>query len=66
RPAPVSSRKGRRERSAQDPGDEPEAVNWMDGLSSRLSAYSLADDGSAAASEDGQATPDEKEDEEVL
>ena len=45
--APVSSRRGRRDQSAQDPGDEAEAVDWMDGLSSRLSAYSLADDSSA-------------------
>jgi hypothetical protein len=47
RQAPVSSRRGRRDESAQDPGDEAEAVDWMDGLSSRLSAYSLADDSSA-------------------
>ncbi len=66
RSAPVSSRKGRRERSAKDPGDEPEAVSWMDGLSSRLSAYSLADDGTGAASEDGQSKSDEPEDEEAV
>ena len=66
RPAPVSSRKGRRERSAEDPGDEAEAVNWMDGLSSRLSAYSLADDGPAPASQDEPAKPDDTEDEEVV
>jgi len=57
-PAPPSSRKGRRERSAEDPGDEPEAVSWMDGLSSRLRAYSLADEeASAASSQDGRTDP---------
>jgi len=31
-------------RSLGDPGDEPEEVGWMQGLSSRLSAYSLGGD----------------------
>ena len=38
----------------------------MDGLSSRLSAYSLADDGTGAASQDGQSKTDEPEDEEAV
>ena len=66
RPAPASSRKARRERSAEDPGDEPEAVSWMDGLSSRLSAYSLADEGSEPASQDGHAKPGDIEDEDIV
>lgn len=33
-----------RDRSLGDPGDEPEEVGWMQGLSSRLSAYSLDTD----------------------
>ncbi|MDQ3671313.1 MAG: AMP-binding protein, partial [Actinomycetota bacterium] len=67
RPAPVSSRKGRRERSANDPGDESDAVSWMDGLSSRLSAYSLADEGSSAPdSEDEKPDPEDAKDEEIF
>jgi len=67
RPAPISSRKGRRERSAKDPGDEPEAISWMDGLSTRLSAYSLADEGSSSSgSQDGKPEPEGTEDEEVV
>ena len=67
RSAPVSGRKGRRERSAKDPGDEPEAVSWMDGLSSRLSAYSLADDEPpAASSQDSKSEPEDTEEEETF
>jgi hypothetical protein len=33
-----------RDRSLGDPGDEPEEIGWMQGLSSRLSAYSLGSD----------------------
>jgi hypothetical protein len=61
RQAPVSSRRGRRDQSAEEPGDEAEAIDWMDGLSSRLSAYSLADDSTAP---DAPADNDGKVDEE--
>jgi hypothetical protein len=41
--APAQSKRGRRERSAGEPGDMSESVDWA-GLSSRLSAYSLSTD----------------------
>ncbi len=40
-PAPVPDKRPRRGRSAPEPGEEGEDVGWMQGLSSRLSAYSL-------------------------
>jgi len=51
RPAAAPERRGRRAHSAGEPGDEQEAVDWMDGLSSRLSAYSLSDDESSTPAE---------------
>jgi hypothetical protein len=42
----------RRQRSADDPGDEPEDTGWMQGLSTRLSAYSLSEEGNHGAPED--------------
>ncbi len=40
-PAPAPDKRPRRDRSAPEPGEEGEDVGWMEGLSSRLSAYSL-------------------------
>ena len=54
RPEPTKKR-GRRGRSNGEPGDEPEAVDWMDGLSSRLSAYSLAQEDAAPDAEQDEA-----------
>jgi hypothetical protein len=51
---PASSRRGRRLRSAGEPGDMSEAIDWA-GLSSRLSAYSLAADEESSESEDEDA-----------
>ncbi len=41
KPAPEKPKRGR---STGEPGDEAEEVGWMQGLSNRLSAYSLAED----------------------
>ena len=40
--------KERRGRSSHEPGDESDETGWMQGLSNRLSAYSLSEEGSAA------------------
>jgi hypothetical protein len=37
----------------REPGDEVEEVDWMQGLSSRLSAYSLAGDDDERGDENG-------------
>lgn len=52
--APAAGRRGRRARSAGDPGDEQEAIDWIGGLSSRLSAYSLSDEESPARAGDDE------------
>jgi len=65
RPTPASSRRARRDQSAEDPGDEAEAIDWMDGLSSRLSAYSLADDGAEPNAQGGGDGKDDDEDTEA-
>jgi hypothetical protein len=47
---------------AAEPGDESTEVNWMQGLSNRLSAYSLSDEeagGEPAAEADETSSPDE-------
>jgi hypothetical protein len=46
RPAPEDRRSGkdRRRRSSHDPGDEAIESDWMQGLSNRLSAYSLSEE----------------------
>ncbi len=54
RPAPQPKRRGRR-RKAAEPGDEVEPTTWMDGLSSRLSAYSLTGE----EMPEGKAEPDD-------
>jgi hypothetical protein len=56
RPAPDRrSGKERRKRSSHEPGDEQEAIDWMSGLSSRLSAYSLSEEPHGSANSDEQA-----------
>ena len=60
-PAPEKKRRRRRSRSAGEPGDEQEGnIGWMDGLSSRLDAYSLASEGEAAPAEDEGGPEDEQ------
>ena len=53
-PAPAKDDKQSRTRSAGEPGDEVEEVDWMQGLSTRLSAYSLAQDDEPPASTDDE------------
>ena len=52
RPRPAAEL-GKSKRSAEpaEPGDEGNEVSWMAGLSNRLSAYSLSDEGAQSASE---------------
>jgi acyl-coenzyme A synthetase/AMP-(fatty) acid ligase len=60
-PEPEKKRRRRRSRSAGEPGDEQEGnIGWMDGLSSRLDAYSLANEGDAQPTEDEGAPEDEQ------
>jgi acyl-coenzyme A synthetase/AMP-(fatty) acid ligase len=60
RPAePDRKRRRRRTHSEGEPGDEEEGMGWMDGLSSRLSAYSLADESEGATDDDKVETEDE-------
>ncbi|HWQ24402.1 MAG TPA: AMP-binding protein [Gaiellaceae bacterium] len=57
RPDPGLASRPRRGRSASEPGDELEGTDWLQGLSMRLSAYSLAEDAQSppAAAGDGDA-----------
>jgi hypothetical protein len=55
RAAPASKAKPTREHSTGEPGDEPEEDTWMQGLSTRLSAYSLGE-------EDGTPTEENESD----
>jgi acyl-coenzyme A synthetase/AMP-(fatty) acid ligase len=48
--------KDRRRRSSHEPGDEGDETGWMQGLSNRLSAYSLSEDGSGP--DDAESDPD--------
>jgi acetyl-CoA synthetase/medium-chain acyl-CoA synthetase len=54
-PLPTDEKeKDRRSRSTGEPGDELGEVDWMGGLSTRLSAYSLAQDEEPAEDDDGR------------
>jgi len=57
RPDPGPASRPRRGRSASEPGDELEGTDWLQGLSMRLSPYSLAEDAQSppAAAGDGNA-----------
>ena len=64
RPAPDPGKSKRGKSGAAEPGDEAEEVSWMEGLSNRLSAYSLAEeDGDASSAE--EPTADKPEDAET-
>jgi hypothetical protein len=56
RPTDEEQRSGkeRRRRSSHEPGDESEQTGWMQGLSSRLSAYSLSGDGAGPVEDDDE------------
>jgi hypothetical protein len=49
---PADAGKAKRKRSLEEPGDETSEASWMAGLSNRLSAYSLAEEGEASEDED--------------
>jgi medium-chain acyl-CoA synthetase len=51
-PTPATNDKRARPRSTGEPGDEVEQVDWMTGLSTRLSAYSLADESEPTSGDD--------------
>ena len=67
RSAPPDPGKAKRASQPAEPGDESSGVDWMAGLSNRLSAYSLADETAAhdddAEPTDRRATVDESPDE---
>jgi acyl-coenzyme A synthetase/AMP-(fatty) acid ligase len=51
--------KDRRRLSSHEPGDEADETGWMQGLSNRLSAYSLSEDGSGPADPEQDETPED-------
>lgn len=53
RTAPPEPGKAKRTSQPAEPGDEGSGVDWMEGLSNRLSAYSLADEASQPDAEPG-------------
>ena len=59
RPAPESAKSKRNKSGPAEPGDEAEEVSWMEGLSNRLSAYSLAEEESGSGDELGEDKPDD-------
>ena len=56
---PAEPKSSKHTTEAAEPGDEGGEVNWMEGLSNRLSAYSLSEDEAAQASDD---PPDDEKD----
>ena len=55
RPAEDERRTGKdRRRSSHEPGDDGEETGWMQGLSNRLSAYSLSEQDSASDDPDDE------------
>jgi hypothetical protein len=62
---PVERGTTKRPTEAADPGDEGTEVSWMQGLSNRLSAYSLADDEAQESDgvADGPAVDDDRDSE---
>ena len=57
--SPPTDKNDRRSRSTGEPGDELEEVDWMGGLSTRLSAYSLSQEDEERIAEDADDGPDE-------
>jgi hypothetical protein len=61
-PADRRTRKERRRQSKEpEPGDESDEVGWMQGLSSRLSAYTVSEDGSPSEAENDGRKPEDPE-----
>ena len=61
RAAPASKAKPTRGHSAGEPGDEPEEeeVSWMQGLSTRLSAYSLGEEETPSTAKKDDSDPED-------
>jgi hypothetical protein len=55
---PAELGKPKRSNGAAEPGDEMGEASWMEGLSNRLSAYSLSEDEEPSTSEDAEDTPE--------
>ena len=60
-PAPAPDARPKRDRSAPEPGEESQDVGWMEGLSSRLSAYSLDGDDEPTADAESDHEPEDAE-----
>jgi acyl-coenzyme A synthetase/AMP-(fatty) acid ligase len=54
------SGKERRKRSSHEPGDESEGTDWMQGLSNRLSAYSLSEGRPRSSDADDDVTDEDE------
>jgi hypothetical protein len=63
RPRPTADQgKGKRGKSGgAEPGDEAEEVSWMQGLSNRLSAYSLSEEDASPSDDPAADTPEDAE-----
>ncbi len=59
RPAAGSARSKRVRSREAEPGDESPEVSWMEGLSNRLSAYSLGGEEASPGSEPSDDEPDD-------
>ncbi|HEY4622192.1 MAG TPA: hypothetical protein VIG93_10865, partial [Gaiellaceae bacterium] len=60
-PAPAPDKRPRRGRSAPEPGEDAEDVGWMEGLSSRLSAYSLEGEDESPGDAESDREPEDAE-----
>jgi medium-chain acyl-CoA synthetase len=60
--ATPSGKKSKLRRSSPEPGEDGESVDWMQGLSTRLSAYSLSDEGGEAETDNGDEPRDASKD----
>lgn len=56
---PASKARATRGHSTGEPGDEPEEATWMQGLSKRLSAYSLGDDEAPSTPKKNNSDPED-------
>ena len=61
RPVRGAGKPKRGKSEAAEPGDEAEEVSWMQGLSNRLSAYSLAEEEESSSDEPGKDKPEDPE-----
>jgi acyl-coenzyme A synthetase/AMP-(fatty) acid ligase len=61
RSAPEPGKSKRSKSGGAEPGDDAEEVGWMQGLSNRLSAYSLAEDEASSTDEPTEDKPEDAE-----